>query len=229
MDRVPTKVTWASAATTLSIILGLTAACWVVAVHQMDGMDAGVATTLGSLTFFLGLWVSMMAAMMLPGTAPAVIRRGHVGGTGTVLPFVVSYLLVWTAVGLAVFTLYRPHGTVAAGILVILAGLYEFTPLKRRFRTRCHMTTGSGFEFGLWCVGSSIGLMLILVVVGPMSIFWMSIVTVLGLMQKLLPPRTVSDVPLALAIVGLGILILLAPSSVPGLMPQMIPGMTHMM
>ena len=46
-------------------------------------------------------------------------------------------------------------------------------------------------------------------------------ITVLALAQKLLPPKAAIDVPLALAIVGLGILIVIAPSSVPGLMPPM--------
>src|SRR4029453_11093253 len=51
--------------------LGLAAASWVVAVRQMNGMDIGVATELGSFAFFVAVWVSMMAAMMLPGAAPA--------------------------------------------------------------------------------------------------------------------------------------------------------------
>jgi predicted metal-binding membrane protein len=51
--------------------LGLAAACWVVAVRQMSGMDMGVATRLGSLGFFVTVWVVMMAAMMLPGAAQA--------------------------------------------------------------------------------------------------------------------------------------------------------------
>ena len=46
-------------------------------------------------------------------------------------------------------------------------------------------------------------------------------ITVLASVQKLLPAKAAVDVPLALAIVGLGILILLAPASVPGLMPSM--------
>ena len=50
---------------------------------------------------------------------------------------------------------------------------------------------------------------------------WMSVITVLVLVQKLLPAKAAIDVPLALAIVGLGILIVIAPSSVPGLTPPM--------
>ena len=123
--------------------------------------------------------------------------------------------------GVAVYALYRPHGSVAAGAVAIAAGVYEFTPLKQHFRRRCRETVRSGFEFGLYCVGSSIGLMLMLVALGVMSVPWMLVIAVLVLAQKLLPAKAALDVPLALAIVGLGILILIAPSSVPGLTPPM--------
>jgi predicted metal-binding membrane protein len=138
-----------------------------------------------------------------------------------VLLFVASYLAIWTLVGVAVYTLYRPHGSFAAGVVTIAAGVYEFTPLKQHFRRRCRESFRSGFEFGLYCVGSSLGLMLLLVVLGVMSVTWMSVIAVLVLAQKLLPAKPAIDVPLALAIVGLGILIVLTPSSVPGLMPPM--------
>jgi predicted metal-binding membrane protein len=206
----------------LTATFGVAAASWVVAVRQMDGMDIGVATELGSFAFFVALWVSMMAAMMLPGAAPAVLRRAHAGGRVRAVPlFVGSYLAVWTLVGVAVYALYRPHGSFAAGALAIATGVYEFTPLKRHFRRRCRESVSSGFEFGLYCVGSSIGLMLMLVALGVMSVTWMSVIAVLVLAQKLLPAKTAIDVPLALAIVGLGILIVIAPSSVPGLTPSM--------
>jgi len=202
--------------------LGLAAAAWVVAVRQMNGMDMGVATQLGSLAFFVALWVSMMAAMMLPGAAPAVLRRAHASGRVRAVPlFLGSYLAVWTVVGVAVYALYRPHATFAAGAVVIAAGVYEFTPLKQHFRRRCHESIRSGFEFGLYCVGSSIGLMLMLVALGVMSVPWMFVIAVLVLVQKLVPPKAAIDVPLALAIVGFGILIILRPESVPGLMPAM--------
>jgi predicted metal-binding membrane protein len=202
--------------------LGLAAASWVVAVRQMNGMDMGVATRLGSFAFFVALWVSMMAAMMLPGAAPAVLRRADASGGVRAVPlFVGSYLAVWTLVGVAVYVLYRPHGSFAAGAVAIAAGVYEFTPIKQHFRRRCHENVRSGFEFGLYCVGSSIGLMLMLVALGIMNITWMAVITVLALAQKVLPAKAAIDVPLALAIVGLGILIVIAPSSVPGLTPAM--------
>ena len=217
-----TSTRTAATGAVLTATLGLAAASWVVAVRQMNGMDMGVATPLGSFAFFVALWVPMMAAMMLPGAAPAVLRRAHASGRVRTVPlFIGSYLAVWTLVGVAVYALYRPHESFAAGAITIAAGIYEFTPLKQFFRRRCRENVRSGFEFGLDCVGSSIGLML--VALGVMSVTWMSVMAVLIVAQKLLSARAAIDVPVALAIVGLGILIVIAPSSVPGLMPPMPP------
>jgi predicted metal-binding membrane protein len=63
--------------------------------------------------------------------------------------------------------------------------------------------------------------MLMLVALSVMSVTWMSVIAVLILVQKLLPAKAAIDVPLALAIVGVGILIVISPSSVPGLTPPM--------
>lgn len=210
------------AASALTAMLALAAACWVVAIRQMTGMNMGVATRLGTFASFTAVWVTMMAAMMLPGAVPAVISRVQASGRARAMPlFVGSYLAVWALVGIAVYALYRPHGSVAAGVVVIAAGAYELTPVKQDFRRRCRESIHSGFGFGLCCVGSSIGLMLMLVALGIMSITWMVLIAVLALAQKLLPPRGAIDVPLALAIIGLGLLIVTAPSSVPGLIPPM--------
>jgi predicted metal-binding membrane protein len=212
----------AAMAAALTATLGLAAASWGIAVWQMHGMDMGVATRLGSFASFIAVWVVMMAAMMLPGAGPAVLRRAQAGGGVRAVPlFIGSYLAVWALVGAAVYALYRPHGPVAAGAVTIAAGVYEFTPLKQHFRRRCRGSVRSGFRFGLCCAGSSIGLMAMLVAVGVMSVIWMSVVAILVLAQKLMPPKAAVDVPLALAIVGLGIWIVLAPSSVSGLVPPM--------
>ncbi len=60
-----------------------------------------------------------------------------------------------------------------------------------------------------------------LVALGAMSITWMAVIAVLVLAQKLLPAKAAIDMPLALAITGLGIWIIVAPSAVPGLTPPM--------
>ena len=197
--------TAAPAVRAIAATLVLAAICWVFAVRQMIGMDMGPETELGSFASFAPLWVSMMAAMMLPAAAPAIAGHRAVRGRRSVPLFVASYLAVWALVGLLVYALYRAHGTEGAGAVVIAAGLYELTPVKRHFRERCRERFTSGLEFGACCVGSSAGLMAILVALGVMSIAWMSAVAVVVLVQKLLPPRAVLDIPVALAILGLGL------------------------
>jgi predicted metal-binding membrane protein len=159
--------------------------------------------------------------MMLPGgVAPAISRHARAAERRRAVPlFAGSYLAVWTLVGVGVYALCRPHGTFAAGTVAIAAGLYELMPLRRGFRRRRREHVGSGREFGLYCVGSSIGLRLALVALGAMSVTWMSLIAVIVLAQKLLPANAAIDVPLALAIVGLGVVIVITPATLPGLAP----------
>jgi predicted metal-binding membrane protein len=208
-------------AVALAATLGLAAVCWVVSVRQMNGMNMGTATPLGSFGFFIAVWAAMMAAMMLPGAAPAVARRARAGGVRAVPLFIGAYLAVWALAGVLVYAVDRPHGTLVAGVVTIAAGIYEFTPLKRHYRQRCRESTASGLGFGLCCIGSSVGLMAVLVALGLMSVTWMVVIATLVLAQKLLPPIPVVDVLLALAITGLGVLILVSPAPVPGLAPPM--------
>jgi predicted metal-binding membrane protein len=150
--------------------------------------------------------VLMMAAMMLPSAVPAIAKRAREGYGVLAAPlFAGSYLGTWSLAAVAMWLLYRPPGAVAAGALMVGAGLYELTPLKRECRRRCREPARSGVRFGVYCLGSSIGLMLVLVAVDVMSIALMVALAVVVLAQKLLPPRPALDVPLALAIVTLGI------------------------
>jgi predicted metal-binding membrane protein len=212
-----------AAATTAALLttIGLGGASWFVAASQMNAMmDMGVATPLGSFAPFVLTWMVMMAAMMLPGAAPAALAFARTGGRATaIVRFVGSYLAVWALAGAAVYVLYRPHETFAAGAIVIAAGAYEFTPLKGHFRRRCRESVRSGLAFGLSCFGSTIGLMMLPLALGIMSIKWMAVTTIIAVAQKLFPEMTAIDVPLRLTIVGFGILIIVAPSSVPGLAP----------
>src|SRR5215470_8974366 len=125
LPAVVARATPAATAAALTATVALAAASWIVAAWQMHGMDMGTATRLGSFGFFIAVWVVMMAAMMLPGAAPAVLRRAHAGGVRAVPLFVGSYLAVWALAGMAVFAAYRPHGTLAAGVVVIAAAVYE--------------------------------------------------------------------------------------------------------
>jgi len=145
--------------------------------------------------------------MMLPGAAPAVVgyARSH-RRSGTALLFMASYVAAWTLVGVAAYVIYRPHSTTAAGIIAIAAGLYELTPVKRQARERCRQPVRSGFHLGVHCIVSSIGLMALLLALGPMSIAWMTAIALLVLVQKLTPPRALIDVSIALALIVFGVI-----------------------
>ena len=148
----------------------------------------------------------MMAAMMLPSGVPAIARRARDRDGVLAAPlFAGSYLGIWALAALAMCLLYRPPGAVAGGTLMVGAGLYELTPLKRACRLRCRESVRSGVRFGACCLGSSIGLMFVLVALDVMSIALMFAIAVVVLAQKLLPPHRALDLPLALAIVALGL------------------------
>jgi predicted metal-binding membrane protein len=152
--------------------------------------------------------VPMMAAMMLPSAVPAIARRARERDGVLAAPlFAGSYLGAWAVAALAMCLLYRPPGAVTAGGLMVGAGLYELTPLKRECRRHCRQCVRSGLRFGVYCFGSSIGLMLVLVAVNVMSIALMFAIALVVLSQKLFPPHPAVDVPLALAIVAFGVAI----------------------
>jgi predicted metal-binding membrane protein len=202
--------------------VAVAAAGWIVTIQRMGGMDMGVATRLGSLSSFISVWVPMMAAMMLPGTAPLAGRIVGAGGRMVELSrYLLGYLAVWAALGVGVYAVYRPHSTAVAGALTLAAGGYELTPVKRRYRQAGREQLSSGWRMGLCCAVSSAGLMLVMLALGVMSVTWMAAVAAVVLLQKLSRPRKVVDVGVAMAIVALGIAVLIAPSSVPGLSSPM--------
>lgn len=215
-----TRISTTAAA--LTATLGLAAAAWATSIPQMSGMEICSAASLGPFTGFMTIWVPMMAAMMLPGVAPAALRHARSDGRLTaVLLFVGSYLAVWALAGIPAYAFHRPHGPVVVGVVTIAAGLYELTPLKQAFRRLCCKGAGTGLRCGLYCVGSCIGLMLMQMALGTMSMTWTVATAALVTAQKLLPPRAAVDVPVALAIIGFGVLIVAAPSPVSAPMPPM--------
>jgi predicted metal-binding membrane protein len=152
-------------------------------------------------------WVPMMAAMMLPSALPAIARRARDRDGVLAAPlFAGSYAGIWALVGLAVYALYQPPGDLAAGALIVAGGVYELSSPKLEYRRRCRERVRSGARFGLACVGSSAGLMLILAGAGPMSAAWMGAIALVVLVQKLLPPHRFIDVPLAVALIALALL-----------------------
>lgn len=128
-----------------------------------------------------------MAAMMIPGAVPAFARTAR-SDVAAVPPFAASYFAVWIVVGLGLHAL-EPAVAATAAAVVIAAGIYELTPLKRVCRRRCQEQLRSGVRYGVYCVGSSIGLMLAFVAIAPMSIVAMVLVAAVVLAQKIVPVR----------------------------------------
>jgi predicted metal-binding membrane protein len=211
-----------------AVLLGAAAIAWVVTAERMEGMDAGPGTHLGGLGWYLGIWVTMMAAMMLPSALPAALRLAQ---AVPALSFFVGYLAVWTAYGLAAYALSRlvtsfdtgwlawdEGGPYLAGGVLAAAGLYELAPLKQRFLARCRAPGGrSGLAYGVDCVGCCFGLMAALFALGVMSLLWMAVVAAVIFAEKVLPRGMRLAGVVGLALIVLGIWVAVSPGSVPGL------------
>jgi predicted metal-binding membrane protein len=237
------------------VLLGLAGLGWAFTGDRMAGMDAGPGTDPGTLGFFLTTWVVMMAAMMFPSTAPMVVvydrlrvRRRELGksapAAGTAL-FVAGYLVSWAGFGLLGWALleavkglsidalgWNHAGRYVAGGVILLAAVYELTPLKhaclRRCRSPLSFLFGSwkdgapgalrlGVEHGAWCVGCCWALMAALFALGVMSIPWMAFVAALIAAEKLLPWARGASLSIAVLLVVLGVSVALVPDRVPGL------------
>ena len=174
-ERVPERglvPAYAAARTRLGLIallVALAAIGWWWTAHEMQDMDGGPWTELGSAGWFLSVWVVMMAAMMLPSVAPTVALYSnlkHTRALGAPLLFTSGYLLVWSAVGLCTYLLARigaelsgdvlawdRAGRWVAGATLLVAAAYELTPLKDVCLGKCR--TPLGFLLGNWREGLS--------------------------------------------------------------------------
>ena len=130
-------------------------------------------------------WAPMMAAMMLPTAASAIARHARAGdGLRAVPLFAAAYLGIWLLAGLAISALYRPPAGAVAIALVVGGLLYELSPVKRSALRRCRERQRSGAGLGIACVGSSLGLMAVLVALDPMNLPLMCAVCAVVLVQK---------------------------------------------
>src|SRR3954452_4748604 len=126
-------------------LFALAVAAWWWTAQLMRGMDNGPWTGLGTFGWFLGVWVVMMAAMMFPSVAPTIALYSRMSGASSLRPwlFTGGYLLTWTGFGVLAFMLglaasqaaggelsWGEAGRPAAGAILILAAVYELTPLK---------------------------------------------------------------------------------------------------
>jgi predicted metal-binding membrane protein len=148
----------------VAALVGLAALAWWSTIRSMDGMGAGPSAELGALGWFVGVWIVMMAAMMLPAVSPTVAlyaRMTRRRNLGQPLAFTSGYLVGWGAAGVAAYGLYALGRHVlgaqlawdsggrwlAAGVLVVAAG-YELTPLKDVCLSKCR--SPFGFLLGTW-------------------------------------------------------------------------------
>ncbi len=215
---------------------------------QMLGMDGGPWTSLGTFGWFLGVWVVMMAAMMFPSVAPTVALYSRM--TRTRWPFApaaftAGYLLTWAITGALAFALAGAAGHLSgdaldwdragrplAGATLLVAAVYELTPLKNVCLGKCRSPLGfllgswrEGWRGGLrmgainggWCVGCCWALMASLFALGVMSITWMAVVAGLIAVEKTLPWRRVATFGTAAVLLVLGVMLLAAPQALPGL------------
>jgi predicted metal-binding membrane protein len=211
----------------LVTLLGLSAAGWVVFVNQarrpaammMDrGMTAGPDLTMGgSAPLFLAMWVAMMVAMMFPAAAPMALMYARMRRSQPlhVTAFTGSYIALWFAFGVVAFALGAAVEALASrsdwvsmnwaragGALILIAGVYQLTPLKdvclRHCRTPLsfvltHWRDGAGgavrmgLTHGLYCMGCCWLLFLILVPLGLMNVAAMIAVALVVFVEKVLP------------------------------------------
>jgi predicted metal-binding membrane protein len=139
----------------VALLLALAATAWAVTANRMDGMDAGPGTELGSLGWFPGVWVTMMAAMMLPSLAPVVLthsrlRMRSLSPIAATAAFVAGFLGSWAAAGLLGYVLiaaasslevgflaWDEAGRYVAGGVLFGAALYELTAAKDTCLRHC--------------------------------------------------------------------------------------------
>jgi predicted metal-binding membrane protein len=245
----------------VALLLALAGVSWWSTVDRMRGMDDGPWTGLGTLGWFLGVWVVMMAAMMFPSVAPTVALYSRMTRRRSPLSpllFLTGYLGTWVGIGALAFAIavagariggdvlaWDRAGRWVAGATLLAAAVYEFTPLKEVCLGKCRSPLGfllgswrdgwagalqMGVRHGAWCAGCCWALMASLFALGVMSIAWMAFVAALIAAEKTVPWRRVATYGTAAILLGLGVLVLVAPDAIPAFtipghtaMPQMEP------
>jgi len=190
----------------------------------------------------------MMAAMMLPSVAPTVALYSRMTRSRSPVPpllFASGYLLAWGSVGVVAFAVARLGGDVAGGVFawdragrwlagatLIVAALYELTPLKDVCLGKCRSPLGfllgswrdgsvGGLQMGTrhaaWCIGCCWALMASLFALGVRSLVWMAVVAGVIALEKLVPWEHLATWGTAAILLGLAIFIAAAPHALPGL------------
>jgi len=228
------------------LLVAIAAACWWWTARQMDGMDTGPWSGLGTLGWFVAVWVAMMAAMMLPSVAPTVALYAKMAQRRSApLLFGSGYLIAWASIGILAFVVARVGGGAVsdvlawdragrwvAGATLVLAAVYELTPLKDVCLGKCRSPLGfllgswrdgrlagvsMGLRHGAWCIGCCWALMASLFALGVMSLVWMAVIAGLIAVEKLVPWRRAATYGTAGLLLLLGILMLAVPDAIPAL------------
>lgn len=177
------------------------------------------------------MWALMMVAMMLPSALPMILTHARLSrGTVPAGLFALCYVAVWTAAALAAALLQQAlvaRGALGpmtlalgdrriAGALLIAAGAYQLTPLKRRCLDKCRSPlaflmrgwrpgiSGAlrlGVSHGLYCLGCCWLLMALLFAGGVMNLAWVALLAAIVLAEKIAPP----GIPVARMVGGLAI------------------------
>ena len=218
------------------------AAAWLVTFRQAGAMGTGGMAMLGA-GMYLVTWLVMMVAMMFPSIAPitlafAAFTRSRGDGYLPTGLFVLGYLAVWTAVGLiplavllAVdqFWMTPPSWLPRVGAaVIILAGVYQFTPLKNTCLSACRSPLGfvmthdfggglpaalrAGASHGTYCLGCCWALMAVLAVIGLMNIAWMAFIAAVFFVEKNVRRGEMLPRAVGLACIAGGVVVMLSPS-----------------
>jgi predicted metal-binding membrane protein len=218
----------------------LAALAWVLTVAQSRDMGVEPGTMGLALPLFLLLWVTMMVAMMFPSVAPVAITWARAIGrqsagavrAARIAQFAGGYLLAWTAFGLLAYGVLAAAGRLVDGApeagrwlgaaAFLLAGLYQFGPLKRVCLLHCrnplsHLMRYAHFRpwardlrvgahHGLYCVGCCWGLMIVLVPLGVMNVAAMAGLAAVIFLEKLWRRGPLLTWAVGLAFLVLGVL-----------------------
>jgi predicted metal-binding membrane protein len=211
-------------------LVALTAASWLALAGQYLRNDSAGAFLVG--------WLVMMAAMMLPAAAPMIfvvrvaITPGRLADLRTGV-FVAGYLLVWTALGLAVLMAQSVLAALgpasrawAAAAILALAGAYQFSALKNACLRACrspmdfivlHWRSGAdgifrlGIAHGLYCIGCCWALMAVLVIAGGMGLAWVALIALVVFAEKVLPGARFASRATGAVMLAAAVLIALSP------------------
>jgi predicted metal-binding membrane protein len=217
-------------------------------------MTMGQPFSLSNAGLYIVFWGVMMVAMMFPSVAPMVVlfstlaRRKHEQNeqagssrpSSSVWVFVAGYSLLWTLTGgiayagdLAMqslphtFPSLRTYGTLIGGATLIIAGLYQLTPLKYLCLTQCrspfgflvqHWQEGArgafrmGFQHGAYCLGCCWSLMAVMFVMGTMNLVWMGILSLVIFVEKIVPHGIRLGKTVGVGLIGLGLLMAVSPN-----------------